>query len=522
MKKTILITLFALLGVTQMVAQEYEYIPFVREGVKWVYTTTDNYNRSYYHTLELKGDEEIKGKTYKVMHKYSGEEINWADDTIPVYLREEDKVVYGIVPDGKTYEDCPVGNEKDLVMMEKLAAGEEFVLFDFKNPVRFIEGWVGLPSEIYPQVIEDMTTVAGRDVKRYISTCTNTMFSTRNFCMIEGIGYDGLSKGTYPLSVLSSRDLIYRVCLSHVIENGEIIYTSEYFNVDHGLTKSILPIGREGVQWVNERVVIDHGVVTKSYYTYEFKGTDFRKQPICYQYTGDVLDEATAEVAAVLIWEQPILDVCYNYDFDNNIPYQSVQEEGRDLMNFDFWFPDFYGIYHFARNNSDIDFRSTVNYYITHQKEDFLNRENFIEIDPLVIEGMECRRFAYIGEDGDPIAYITEGIGFDSRDMGDLLTPFTRKPDPTADHQEYWGLSHVIKDGEIIYKGMRYDDSLFGGVAGDVNGDGQLTIADVTSLIDLLLQGNPSFKLSADLDGSGSLTIRDVTALIDLLLSDNN
>lgn len=37
MKQTI-ITIVALLGMAQAVAQEYEYVPFVREGVKWVYS----------------------------------------------------------------------------------------------------------------------------------------------------------------------------------------------------------------------------------------------------------------------------------------------------------------------------------------------------------------------------------------------------------------------------------------------------------------------------------------------------
>ena len=32
MKKTLLFTLFALLGMTQAVAQEYEYVPFVSFG----------------------------------------------------------------------------------------------------------------------------------------------------------------------------------------------------------------------------------------------------------------------------------------------------------------------------------------------------------------------------------------------------------------------------------------------------------------------------------------------------------
>ena len=36
MKKTLLWILLTRLGMTQLSAQEYEYVPFVREGVKWV------------------------------------------------------------------------------------------------------------------------------------------------------------------------------------------------------------------------------------------------------------------------------------------------------------------------------------------------------------------------------------------------------------------------------------------------------------------------------------------------------
>lgn len=52
---------------------------------------------------------------------------------------------------------------------------------------------------------------------------------------------------------------------------------------------------------------------------------------------------------------------------------------------------------------------------------------------------------------------------------------------------------------------------------GDVNGDGALSIADVTALIDLLL-GGEEIPASADVDGNGSVSISDVTALIDMLL----
>ena len=55
-------------------------------------------------------------------------------------------------------------------------------------------------------------------------------------------------------------------------------------------------------------------------------------------------------------------------------------------------------------------------------------------------------------------------------------------------------------------------------IPGDVNGDGNLSIADVTALIDLLLEGG-EMPDSADVDGNGTVSIRDVTALIDMLLN---
>ena len=102
--------------------------------------------------------------------------------------------------------------------------------------------------------------------------------------------------------------------------------------------------------------------------------------------------------------------------------------------------------------------------------------------------------------------------------MGDLLAPFTRKPDPDADYQEYCGLSHVIMDGKIIYKGMRYNAAIVEGNPYDVDGDGQVNIADVTALIDLLLKPRMLMLHHTDVDGNGELDIADVTFLIDYIL----
>jgi hypothetical protein len=56
---------------------------------------------------------------------------------------------------------------------------------------------------------------------------------------------------------------------------------------------------------------------------------------------------------------------------------------------------------------------------------------------------------------------------------------------------------------------------------GDVNGDGSVTISDVTALINYLLNSNSTGVnvSAADCDQNGSVAISDVTALINYLLS---
>lgn len=78
------------------------------------------------------------------------------------------------------------------------------------------------------------------------------------------------------------------------------------------------------------------------------------------------------------------------------------------------------------------------------------------------------------------------------------------------DYREAFGWSKFVNIKGIV---------IFGD--GDVNGDGQLTIGDVTVLIDQLLGSQPTTfnPVNADVNGDGNVTIADVTALIDKLLS---
>ena len=79
------------------------------------------------------------------------------------------------------------------------------------------------------------------------------------------------------------------------------------------------------------------------------------------------------------------------------------------------------------------------------------------------------------------------------------------------------------KDGSVNPEGDYFaiDNVTFTGLLapGDVDGDGQVSIADVTALIDLILSGDTAPAV-ADVDGNGSVNIADVTALIDSLFGD--
>lgn len=53
---------------------------------------------------------------------------------------------------------------------------------------------------------------------------------------------------------------------------------------------------------------------------------------------------------------------------------------------------------------------------------------------------------------------------------------------------------------------------------GDVNGDGQVTIADVTALVNIILGKSEDELGMADVNGDGPVTIADVTALVNIIL----
>ncbi len=60
-------------------------------------------------------------------------------------------------------------------------------------------------------------------------------------------------------------------------------------------------------------------------------------------------------------------------------------------------------------------------------------------------------------------------------------------------------------------------------LAGDANGDGELNVNDVSTMISYLLSGTSGscFSVNADINGDGNVNIQDVTAVIHMILSAN-
>jgi len=93
-------------------------------------------------------------------------------------------------------------------------------------------------------------------------------------------------------------------------------------------------------------------------------------------------------------------------------------------------------------------------------------------------------------------------------------------------HGTTYDASHIDKayariDGGPSNPGYFTDKNA--GLRGDVDGDGNVGVADVTALIDYLLTGNTAGVdlQAANVDGDSSVSVADVTALIDYILTGN-
>lgn len=456
------------------VAQEYEYVPFVREGVKWVYYYDNpivgmGYEDGYipygehYYTLEMKGDTVINGKSYKPVHLYCGTAINEENDTVPVYLREENKVVYGIIPDDKRYYECPIGIGTEVQGTELLSTvqtGVEFILYDFNDPVTFYESLNGHVFLHYDHA--ELVQVGNHLTQQHIfNNHESYEYYWGNESIIEGIGFVGESPGmplNYFYGITVGMDQVINR-LSHVIEDGEIVYKTKWYKEPVPDDYEYVPFVREGVKWVYAynnpfwEYVLDmpEGL---QYYSFEMKGDvqigDKTYKPVVLthyldkeghnkeveDYTPICLREENKVVYAIhpdgiLHPQCPV-----GYSWYIGAPYEAlpIYTTNEEFVFYDFNDP----MRLYSSGWGDVDFDGTWIMTIGGQKRKCYHYQSWYSEDDFIIEGI-----GYDGMAGFPLFYFEL-----------FITGF----------QVGYGLSHVIEDGQIVYTGRWYDPGIRVGI----------------------------------------------------------
>ena len=121
--------------------------------------------------------------------------------------------------------------------------------------------------------------------------------------------------------------------------------------------------------------------------------------------------------------------------------------------------------------------------------------------------GSDYAPFYTSGIRGRAMTYTSNWTSFVDYAMGEHF------PDATATLGCGTNVELPVTEIGYTYEKMR----------GDVNGDGQVTIADVTVLIDYLLGGDTSgfYEVNAYINDDDTISIADVTTLIDMLLTED-
>ena len=118
----------------------------------------------------------------------------------------------------------------------------------------------------------------------------------------------------------------------------------------------------------------------------------------------------------------------------------------------------------------------------------------------------------------------TSGTSVQSATQHIILAPhssttLTFHLDNVIDGWKYFAKAYYYSAGEQINLANISTHTIVfptGGIKGDVNGDGEVSIADVNAVISIILKGEHNMK--ADVNGDGEITIADVNAVIELII----
>ena len=89
---------------------------------------------------------------------------------------------------------------------------------------------------------------------------------------------------------------------------------------------------------------------------------------------------------------------------------------------------------------------------------------------------------------------------------------------PTSSHQLLWGYAYLKLSPTEAGNTKEIFIDLWAKATGDINGDGEVNVSDVTALINKILGSSTYSDAVCDINGDGEINVSDVTALINLIL----
>lgn len=487
--------------------EESDYQPLVREGVvwHWAYDNVEHkidmdayeyFNRRLSDfKIEFRGDTTLCGITYKKCYMYESDTLDITKKHPAAYGREENgKVMFN------TYDNYPYPMESEngwALPGKYYDLTGELVVYDFADMENFVSQWEG---DVSIQSV-DYVTVGSDSVKRYQIDHLLANYCDGNY-YVEGVGADIsgtralFDTGIYlPTGNVSLWDGLIML----TDRSGNVLYKGH--NYDRFSYESIdyQPIVREDRTWVNLYRYTDLEANKEIEFTYNlfFKGDTivngltYKK---CYRVANDL--DKSSQISAFFSDAEPIALL---REFDGMVFAHYLKEQ-----------PEFDRVYNSPNGAHTLyDFSYCL----------YKNSWDMIEVD-----GQPCVRV----QDRD-FGNVVSSIGVDNGMTGDLLYPI-RTVLPGMQYDETHFLYTINADNEIIYFSS-YFDTYVNEHRYDLNHDGQIDIADVNIMINVLLgydvptgnQGHDTAPAIApdeyyDVTGDGHVDISDVNAIINKIL----
>ena len=282
MKKSIILSMLMLIGITGVQAQESEYVPLVREGVKWVYylgmrKSGDMTTQWRPLTIEFKGDTTLNGfsfpssldktfkKCYMTIDPEYKEVLPLVSDENGTFLaalmRENDKRVFAIYTENymNAFIPRPVMHSyvtglatgahygpidpDDINAIDGAKLNEMWMIYDFNDPDSFIKHVsYSFNNDIYYYsnkcaVELESVMVNGTLRKRYgFESEKEGDYGPSYFPeWVEGVGWSFLTAEPRFSTFVSPFGDLYRsgvmyTKFSHVEEDGKDIFKGPFFD----------------------------------------------------------------------------------------------------------------------------------------------------------------------------------------------------------------------------------------------------------------------------------------------------